>query len=372
VGITDGFASQTPFPSGAGAPLGMTALSKHPYVGAKRFPSEYREGPIRPLDALGARDTISKASFKPLFIPTYQSLLPEYTLTATSTETLIRDLAPFTNYIYGFPHGRNVGPPGGSPVQKWITEYNLAPGKATVMGPDQVTPQTGASATLSPADKSHFQAKALLRSLVAMVNKGMSREYFFGAGPGALSLINSGFFSALEAHPGTYPGDQAGGETMNGFRSMLAHFQGPGPSGAARQLTLLSIAQDGNHAQFAGDATNAHPSMYDRNVLAAFPFQSSPTRFVIPVYVMTRDLLTLYEPLASASDTTRFDLPSETFRITLGNLPETSTPPSVSAYDPLHNEPTPAHLLTRSGSTAVFELAATDYPRLLTLDYGGS
>jgi hypothetical protein len=371
VGITNGFASETPFPSGADAPLGLTALSKHPYVGARLFPSDYKVDSVAPLNALGLRDTL-KGSFQPLFIPSYQAILPEYTLTGLSTETLVRDLAPLTTYIYGFPHGRYVGPVGGSPVQKWITEYNLSPWRATVMGPDGVTPQTSSSATLSAADKQHFHAKALLRSLVAMVHKGMTREYFFAAAPGSFSLIDRRFFTALEAQPGTYPGDQLGGETMDGFRNLLARFQGPGPSGAAQQLTLLSIAQNGNHAQFGGDGTAAHPSLYDRDVLAVLPFQSAPKRFVVPVYVMTSDMLTLYEPGASPSDINRFDLPDETFRITLGNLPETAAPPAVSAYDPLRNLSTPAGLVSRAGSTAVFEFAATDYPRLLSIDYTGS
>jgi hypothetical protein len=156
------------------------------------------------------------------------------------------------------------------------------------------------------------------------------------------------------------------------MRRMLARFQGPGPGGPARQLSLLSIRQEGDHAQFAGDGTAAHPSLYDRDVLAVLPFQSSPTRFVIPVYVMTRDLLTLYEPQAPATDVQRFDLPAERFWITLGNLPETAAPPSVSAYDPLLGESTPARLVSREGGTAVFEIAATDYPRLLSLEYPGA
>jgi hypothetical protein len=371
VGITNGFASETPFPSGADAPLGLTALSKHPYVGVRQFPSDYKVEAVTPLNALGLRDTL-KGSFAPLFIPSYQALLPEYTLTGLSTETLVRDLGPLTTYVYDFPHGRYVGPVGGGPVQKWITEYNLSPWRATVVGPDGVTPQTGSSATLSAADKQHFHAKVLLRSLVAMVNKGMTREYFFAAAPGAFSLIDPSFFTALEAQPGTYPGDQLGGETMDGFRNLLTHVQGPGPSGAAQQLTLLSIAQNGNHAQFSGDGTTAHPSLYDRDVLAVLPFQSSPKHFVVPVYVMTSDMLTLYEPSASPTNINRFDLPDETFRITLGNLPETAGPPAVSAYDPLRNQATPAHLVSRVGTTAVFELAATDYPRLLSIDYTGS
>lgn len=360
VGITDGFASESPFPSGANAPLGLTALSKHPYVGMRTFPADYDISGIRPVNALGVQDIRPKeqAPFTPLFIPSYQSDFSEYTLTATSTETLIRDLSPITTDIYGFPHGREVGPVGGSPLQKWITEYNLGISKSTFAG-------------LTPADKAHFHAKALLRQLVAMTNKGMARDYFFAAAPGSYSLIGEDFWSALEAHPGAYPGDALGGETMSGFGNMLAQFQGPGPEGAPRQLELLSIAQDGNHAQFTGDGTAAHPTLYDREVLAVLPFQSSPTRFVIPVYVMTRNLLTLYEPGAPATDVNRFDLPDETFRITLGNLPKTSNPPSVSAYDPLRNKATPAQLISREGSTAIFEFAATDYPRILTIAYGG-
>ena len=365
VGISDGFASQTPFPSGAQAPVGLTALSKHLYSGVKSFPAEY-PAHSTPINALGEPDSAPGERSTPLFIPSYQSLFPEYFLTATSPETIVRDLTPFTTYIYGYPHGREVGPPGDSPVQKWMTEYNLSTSGATPRAPNEVTEDP---VTLTTADKEHFEAKALLRSLVSMVSKGMTREYFYAAAPGTLSLISNSFFSALQANPGRYPGDQLGGETMNGFHNMLTQFQGPGPNGPARQLTLLAIAQDGNHAQFAGDGTAAHPSLYDREVLAVFPFQSSPTRFVIPVYVMTRDLLTLYEPNAPSTDIHRFDLPNETFRITLGNLPETTTPPTISAYDPLNNENTPAHLITRNGNTATIEIAATDYPRLLTIDY---
>jgi hypothetical protein len=368
VGFTDGFASQTPFPSGANAPLGLDALSKHPYVGTGHFPSGYDVSALRPVNALGFQDTLKgeHTPFAPLFIPTYQVLFPEVTLTGQGTETLIRDLSPTTNYIYRFPHGRFVGPPGGKPVQKWITEFNLGIGPHTeIMGADGVTPQTGV--TLSTQDHEHFHAKALLRSLVANVNKGMEREYFFTAG----GMISEAFFNQVNANPGTYPGDEAGGEIMRGFRDMLARFQGPGPTGTARQLTLDAIRQQGNHAQFQGDGTLAHPSLLDREVLAVLPFQSSPTRFVIPVYVMTRDLMTLYRPTAPASETSRFDLPGENFRITLGNLPETQAPPTVGAYDPLQDKSTPARLVSRNGSQATFEINATDYPRLLTLEFAG-
>jgi hypothetical protein len=259
VGVTDGFASQSPFPSGAGTPVGLTALSKHPYAGLQSFPSGYAFKNIVPLNAFGERD-MEKGSETPFFIPTYQSLFPEVTLTATHTETLIRDLAPFTTDIYGFPHGREVGPAGGTPPQEWVTEYNLGIGKATAMEPDGTTPASGNSATLTAADEAHFHAKVALRSLVADVSKGIAREYFYAAKAGGLSLVGEQFFSALEANPSTYPGDALGGETMTGLRNMLAQFQGPGPGDTPRQLQLLSIAQEGNHAQFTGDGTPAPPT----------------------------------------------------------------------------------------------------------------
>ncbi len=368
VGVSDGFADQTPFVSGAQAPVGLTALSKHLYEGAKQFPADYKERSIRPLDALGERDT-AQGSFTPLFIPHFQSLFPEYYLTALSTETVVRDLAPITTNIYGDPHGRNVGPQASEtgtaqPIQKWMTEYNLSTKGATPMLPDQSTP---ASTTLTQADKRHFQAKALLRSLVAMISKGMTREYFYAAQGGQLGMIEPSFYTDLENNPGTYPGQAAGGETMTAFKNMLTQFQGPGPGNNLKQIQLASIAQTGEHAQFTGDNTPQHPSLYDREALAVFPFQSSPTKYVIPVYVMTRDLLTLYQPNAPTTNPTRFDLPNETFQITLQNLPTTT--PTTTLYDPLTNKTLPTTTTKPTPTTTTITLQATDYPRLLTLNY---
>ncbi len=93
-----------------------------------------------------------------------------------------------------------------------------------------------------------------------MINKGMTREYFYAAAGHALALIPPSFYSALQAHPETFPGDALGGETMSGFRDMLAQFKGPGPGPDLRQLSLLSIAQDGNHARFSATAPPPTPA----------------------------------------------------------------------------------------------------------------
>jgi hypothetical protein len=373
VGISDGFASETPFAAGSLVPAGTTALSKHLYASPKSIPSEYTPEPgIKPLNALGQPDfttggTKSSPLYTPLFVPTYRSDFPEYFLTATQTETVVRDLAPITTTIYGVPHGRHTAPHGQrTPPQVWMTEYNIDPAGASV--------GTGAVPTEAPAEaaQAHLQAKALLRSLVSMVSEGMTREYFFAAAhAGDQSIIGNNFIAEADAHPDVYPGSDLGGETMRAFRNLLAHFRGPGPHGPTRQLRLISIAQKGDHAQFAGDGPG-QPPLYDREVLAVFPFQTSPTRFVIPVYVMTRNLATVYRPKLPTSDLARYDLPPETFRIKLGNLPKTHGHLSVSAYDPIADRSTFARLVTHKDEEAVVELSATDYPRLLTINFDES
>lgn len=372
VGITDGFASQTPFASGALLPIGITAASKHLYNSGSYFPRDGVSNSIKPLNAQGGNDfttsgTASKPIYKSIFTPNYHSLLPESYLTATQTESVVRDIAPITTHIYSVPHGRDVGPGVGEPTQTWMTEYNI--NTNTLFPTSSGHPTAYDGPKVNPAQAEHLRAEVVLRSLVSMVNKGMTREYFYAATGEGWNLIGESFLSAAKADPSVYPGDQLGGETTESLGHMLDQFQGPGPEGAGRQLSLISIVQEGNHAEFAGDKTAGHPDLYDREVLAVLPFQSSPTRFVIPVYVMTPNLTTVYDTNAPESSPTRFDLPGEPFRITLGNLPETSTPPTVSAYDPIRDESTYARFVSREGNKAVFELAATDYPRLLILNY---
>ncbi len=374
VGITDGFANQTPFTSPAQLPSGLTAMSKHLYNYGEYYPRDNVNSSIKPLNALGENDFTTEGTktnplYAPVFIPTYHSLLPESYLTGTQTETVVRDIAPLTTSINGVPHGRNVTTPGGTALQTWMTEYNINTNTLFPANPENPINYDGSK--VSAAQASRLQAEILLRSLVSMINKGMTREYFYAAAhEEGFNLIGENFMKTLDAKPSTYPGDELGGETMTAFRDMLSRFQGPGPTGGARQLELLSVAQEGNHAEFNGDGTAAHPNLFDMEVLAVFPFQSAPTQFVIPVYVMTPNLTTVYNSNEPESSLTRFDLPNESFRITLGNLPETIDPPTVSAYDPIRNESTPARLVSRQGSHAVFELAATDYPRLLTINYG--
>jgi hypothetical protein len=125
------------------------------------------------------------------------------------------------------------------------------------------------------------------------------------------------------------------------------------------------VADTGNHVQFAGDGTAAHPPLYDRDVVAVLPFQLSDHAFAIPAYVMTRDLAHLYDPAAPATDVTRWDLPPETFRLTLAGLD-----PNVrlSAQDPLTGQAVPVTVVARAAGQVTVELALTDSPRVILAD----
>lgn len=346
IGISDGFASQTPFPAGSTEPPGLTAMSKHPYKGLQRFPKAALYNGTKPVDALG------KPSFHTVggekrddFVPIYDALFPEYFLSAIQTETMVRDLAPWTNKITGVVHGRGAHPPGSAPPQVWLTEAGIDPS-----GADPSIPGNSGLPHLSDADVLRLHAKSVLRMLVAFVNKGVGAVYPYGVEGGNLALVDPNFMSALAKG---YPGDHAGGPVMDAVGRLVAAFDGSVPNPRVQPLSLLRIAQEGNHAQFKGDGTPAHPTLFDRDVLAFFPFEVRPGRYVVPVYVMTRDLL---EPLGQ-----------ENFELTIGGVPQHA---KVSATDPLTGTGVPVRVVSQSGSRLEVRMPVTDSPRLLAIQQG--
>jgi hypothetical protein len=340
VGIGDGFASQRPWDSGATSPVGLTAIDKHPYPPLKVFPRDAVFGQERAVDALGhvsARRDEGRLIDR--FVPRYTAFLPEYALTAIQTESLVRDLSPYTTEVYGVPHGRNTHPPGGRPPQVWVTEWNLDPGEAlgSVAGP------------LGPLER-HLQAKAALRALVAYVNKGVGAFYYYAALDPRLGLVE--------------PGAPGGGETIRAIAKLLHGFAGAERLARTRPLKLLRIGQFGDHAQFAGDGTPAHPPLYDRDVVAFLPFQLAPGRYVVAAYVMTRDIARRYRA-SSKRPGGAFDLPPETFRLVIGGLGSCELPVSMS--DPLLGGQAPVRKVACARGTLTVDVPLTDSPRLLQI-----
>jgi hypothetical protein len=330
IGITDGFAGQTPFASPATSPPGLTALSKHPYANLYTFPADSaRNADQRWLDATGAPDASG-------FVPRYTAYYPEYWLDGVQTETLVRDLAPVPADFAGAAHGRDVTPPGGQPLEMWLTEFNLAP-----PGVDHTRP--GPDGRRARTELTRARTKGLLRSLVAYVHAGVTAIDFYAVVGNDYGLATPAFLAS--------GGRTNGGEplsTIDRLSNSLVHARA---RVRARELRVLSVADVAGRKQFDGDGTPAHPTLFDRDVLAVLPFQLSDREWVVPVYVQSRDV--------------RRDLPAEPYRIVLSGLAAAAA--RASLYDPVTGRFQPVAISAREGDRITVDLPANDSPRLLFL-----
>lgn len=365
VGIGDGFANEEPFTSGTTEVPGVTAIDKHPYASGIGFPSRVQLG-TAPLDALGVVDgTDVSGQWHDTYLPTFTALFPEYFLTGFQTETDTRDLSPFLSDIYGVLHGRGTHPVGGPSPQMWVTEVNL---DATTVNQTLTASDGTETSPMSSADVSHFEAKAILRYLASWVGKGVSViDFYAAANAGDLNLVDPSFWSSADA-TNSYPGLPAGGETMLAVSRFLDSMAGAQSLSQVTPLTLDSIADYDGAYQFPGNGTAAYPPLYNRDMIGFFPFQVNQHKWVIPTYVMTLNLATLYDPSAPATDVTRQDMPPEVFRFTISGLDPATA--SASATDPLTGTSVPVKITGRSGNSLSLEIPLTDYPRMLTLTDG--
>jgi hypothetical protein len=364
IGVGNGFASQTPWESGATSPHGLTAIDRHPYYGMRHFPADSVIDDNMPIDAQGNwdfTDTGTRTSGGGIrrdhFIPHYDSFFPEYILSGIQTENLIRDVSPITTDLRGTLHGRRTHPAGGKPPQVWITEANLDTG---------VIPE----GRLTPADAGHLLAKAALRYYTAYANKGFSAIDLYAASGWEWALVSDAFFNAIKRRDGAYPGNGLGGDTPTAVRRMTATLRGATHLKRTRPLSLLRISDHHNHKQFSGDGTAAHPPLYDRDVLAFLPFQVSAHKYVASTYVMTRNLAKLYKPKARRSDIRRFDLPAERFQLRIGGF--SSRRVRVKATDPLTGRSVPVRSRSLGGGRIAVSLPLTDSPRMLSFTVGAS
>lgn len=336
IGVGDGFSNERPWESGANVPRGLTAIDKHPYPPHRTFPRDAVFNGIRPLDALGRPDGRQDANgdWHDSFIPHYTAFFPEYYLSGIQTETSIRDLSPITTSVYGTPHGRFTHPAGSRPPAIWLTEAGMDP--------------TGIPANVLP----RLHAKEALRWITAWTNKGAAAVYLYAVASPGYGLVNA-------AAPG-------GGQVLRVLTRLTRAFtSGARPITRPRALKLVSVSDTHDHFQFAGDGTPAHPPLYDRDVVAFFPFQVSNGRIVVATYVMTRDLMHTYRPRLAGSDPRRYDMPPEWFRLTIAGTGGLGR--SLSVTDPLQNRNTSVRVVSRRRNRLVIDIALTDSPRLLVI-----
>ena len=96
VAITNGFSNTIPWVAASQQHTQISAISKHPYPRSVTFPKDAQKN----AKAVGARRTADG------FRAGYAAFFPEYRATAIQTETVLRDITPGPNDIYGLAHGR--------------------------------------------------------------------------------------------------------------------------------------------------------------------------------------------------------------------------------------------------------------------------
>ena len=153
---------------------------------------------------------------------------------------------------------------------------------------------------------------------------------------------------------------------MTAVRRLMGALDEARPVSRPRRVTLGAVSDAHGHRQFDGDGTAAHPPLYDRDVLGFFPYQLDAHRFVIPVYVMTRDLGHVYDTGVPASDPRRLDMPAASFRLRIGGVDGMSA--RIGASDPLTGATVPVEVVARTPRGLVVDIPATDSPRLLTIE----
>lgn len=271
---------------------------------------------------------------------------PEYTATALQTETLIRNIAPITSEIYGkTKYGRYARKINDKviPTPAWITEVNTSP--------ISYDPEISNERALA------IKAKTTARYYCFFLNKGVERLYLYRAAEQDKnwSIISENFLNYTNKNT-NYPTDDnryisPSLQTLGRIVAKMSEEIDPKLTNT-RQLEVVSISDTHNHYQFKGDGTTAHPNLYDRDVFTVLPFQVNTAKFIIPYYVMTRNITK--------------DLNPEKFTITIKGVDGIKA--HVSAYDPIKDQAAPIKIVRRRSNSIKLELTATDYPNLLSIE----
>ncbi|MEM8828043.1 MAG: hypothetical protein AAGE96_01635 [Cyanobacteria bacterium P01_G01_bin.19] len=332
VKVSNGFSNTTPWPAASQMPARVVALNKHPYRSRKEFPEQEYDG-SQALDAFGNETT---------FTPTYSIWFPEYFATFLQTETILRDMAPFPSEFGGAIHGRNVRKIDGEvvPMTIWLTEVNIHPGEDDF--------------NIGDTEALKLKAKAAMRYFCFYLNKGAERVYLYNAiGENTGYGIVQANFAKYSAESESYPEpDQkyVSPALLTTSRIVQQMKDGLDPDLVdVRQLEILSIKEQHNNFQFEGDGSKKHPNLYNREVFTFLPYQLSDRKFVIPYYVMTRDI--------------KEDLDAENYKLTIKGFNSNNL--NLEVYDPFEDKYISNVSFKQNGDKVTVDLETKDYPRLL-------
>jgi hypothetical protein len=370
--LEDGFANEDPYHAASSEPAQVGALGKHPYPDITAYPAGQTDAAamLNALYFLGEYpqdyDVPNNPPTPPYFpfVPTYTEYMPEYYGTTLQTETIIRDLTPITTSLYGVLHGENSRTDSNGnviPCTVFISEIGFAPNQLQLNPP-----------VLDQSTALLIKAKGDARALAFYLNEGASQVDLyadFGGQPnpypdtdfGVLSDNFYTYVANLQSTPTPnapvpYPSPDATYLTpaltliANMVEKMEYHLDPLINNSNTRTLTVNSISDNHNNYQFQGDGTPAHPPGYDREAFQFLPYQVNVHRFVIPFYVMTRDIA--HHPLTP-----------EAFTIDLSGINAVGA--TFTVYDPLNNSNVSLTVNSRKTNEVNLTLTAADYPYLL-------
>jgi len=205
--------------------------------------------------------------------------------------------------------------------------------------------------TGNPSEAQLLKAKAALRDYSFWVNKGIDQLDWFSAFG---SKPDDSGFNLLAV------GSDSGGNPRTQQSRIVGHFAsrfvGAVQPSKPRSLGVhvWDITPHDNtsaYQVFPADPTTGEPELNYRSQFQFLPFQVTNSKFVIPVYVMSWNLVHPPPPMKFRLDITGIDGKSA----------------SVNYYDPITNRHQAVTVVSRHSSNIVIEVQAVDYPRTVSI-----
>ena len=379
VGVINGFSNQRPWENGTEMWPGQRGFSRHYYTGMNPArPFDGNSGTVSPetdaskrhevVDALGKPDgRMEKGEAVPgtYFIPTYRVAMPETFFLGHKTELMVRDLQPWPNSMKG--HGRYTHPGTGREAQVWQTEFNFdrQPWAETLLKENPAWKTEPRFLALLH----HIGAKALLRTYFFQSHKGIHTVDVFAAREPdtSLGMIPMAFFATLktENYQLTPAALAQRGPQLEALGRAAKLMKTGKPLAVTRPLTVARLVEEKPRLVFRGDGTPAHPDRYHRDDFACLPFQLDADRYAVAYYVVTRNMGHVWNQDRDALDPARYDMPDQTFQLTLSNVRGQGA--KVSVYDPMTDREMPVQAPASSATTITVGVPTADYPRLLII-----
>ncbi|CAG7632606.1 PA14 domain-containing protein [Paenibacillus allorhizosphaerae] len=361
VRVISGFSNQRPWENGKMMWTGQAGFSRHPYTGY----AHVNETTYPKNVTYNATGTIDQEHY----VPDHVIYFPERWFYAYQTEFVVRDIQPFPGPWSD--HYRYSNPGNGKPAEVWMSETNL---NRLNFAQDLM-----AAAKVDAKNENLIRVmhqmgmKALLRMFTFYSHKGIKTAEIFAAKGGDLSygVLPDAFFEELKKS--NYILTPAVREKVGPGLATLSNAVRLMKTGTAidlpRPLKVESLNEPEPRLVFKGDGTAEHPDVYHRDDFAVLPFQLDSNKFAVGYYDITRDMTYTWDSTKDILDSTRYDMPPETFEMTLSNVRGTNA--KVYAYDPVTDKNVPVQLVRSTTTTLTVQVETMDYPRFLMIEEAG-